>query len=269
MNLYHIHYNVEYDHNGLPIEPPPNCRETLIPASDDLSTYFVCVPSLFRVHPPTREEELGRVLRTRGLGGQERVRARKGDLPRAVHTSHSTHSSVGRHGDDDNSDMSAEEDDSEDTLREDCRPSSIPSAPVPYPYPATAIPCSDPTWPVSIAAARDKARQRWRPVPNQPCPISQGTLPVGVDVSREEMAWVQEYLPREDLKFVKTKYGFEDMRSRLEEVNSRKGCLVLNNYSTGSKGFVFVFDVSSLLLLPCKRNNYELPWQNMLLLDEG
>lgn len=241
MNLYQVHHSVNYDDNDLPIEPPPNCPETLIPATDDLSTFFVCVPSLFRVHPPSREEELGRVLRTRDIGGEERVRARKGDL----------YSSAGRDYDDPVSDGSAEEDDDpEDALQNSgfsSAPSASASAPAPYPYPATAISCHDPKWPESVAAARDQARQHWPLIPNQPCPVNHGRLPVGEDVSAEEMAWIQEHLPREDLKFVRTQYGFEDMRSRLKEVNNRKGCFVLNGFSTGSKGFVFVFDVSSLL----------------------
>jgi len=244
MNLYQVHYNVAYDHNGRPIEPPPGCPETLIPATDDLSTYFVCVPSLFRVHPPTREEELGRVLRTTGVGGEERVRARKGEL------SGTGHSSTGRDYDEDgNSDGSAEGDgDPEDPLQ-DSGSSSAQCAPTPYPYPATAISCNDPRWPEAAAAAREQARQQWPPDPNRPCPIpiNQHQLQVGEDVTREEMAWIQEYLPREELRFVETKYGFEDMRSRMQEVNNRKGCFVLNSLSTGSKGFVFVFDVSTLL----------------------
>ena len=230
MNLYHVHYSVHYDCNGLPVEPPPTCPESLIPATDDLSTYFVCVPSLFRVHPPTREEELGRVLRTKGVDGEERVRARKGDL---------------FHDDDANSERPAEEVDSDDTLHDRGGSTPGPCAPAPYPYPATAISCSDPSWPVSVAAARDQARRHWRPLPNQLCPINHGILPVGVDVNREEMAWIQEYLPREDLKFVKTEHRFEDMRSRLQEVNTRKGCFVLNSFSASAKGFMFVSDVGT------------------------
>jgi hypothetical protein len=276
MNLYQVHYDVHYDPSGRPIEPPPNCQESLIPATDDLSTFFVCIPSLFRVHPPTREEELGRVLRTRGTDGEERVRARKGDLSStaaaALHVSAAREISGGDgdHGDGDaSSDGSAEDDDTpEDASQEgSSAPTSARSAPAPYPYPATAISCSDPSWPESLAAAREQARLHWPPIPNLPCPINQGQLPVGQDVSREEMAWIQEYLPREDLKFVKTQNGFEDMRSRLHEVNNRKGCFVLNSSSTRSKGFVFVFDVSTLP--PSKPSSNNLPLQNMLLLDEG
>lgn len=265
MNLYQVHYNVEYDRRGHPIEPPPNCPETLIPATDDLATHFVCIPSLFRVHPPTREEELGRVLRTRDTNGEERVRARKGDPPSAGHVS----ASAGRDydGDDGNSDGSADEDDNSEDALQGGMSSSVRCARPPYPYPATAISSNDPSWPESAAAARERARLHWRPTLNQPCPIKRGQLPIGEDMSREEMAWVQEYLPREDLKFVKTQHGLEDLRSRLHEVNNRKGCFVLNSFSTGSKGFVFVFDVSTLL--PSKQSPNELPWQNMLLLDEG
>jgi len=263
MNLYEVHFNVRYDHNNHPIEPPQGCPESLIPATDDLSTFFVCIPSLFRVHPPTREEELGRVLRTRGTDGEERVRARKGELSStAATTATAPHVPAARGisgGDDDDddddgsSDGSAENDDTpEDASQADSSvPSSAPSAPAltpaPYPYPATAISCNDPSWPESLAAAREQARWHWHPIPNQPCPINHIQLPIGVDVSREEMAWIQEYLPREDLKFVKnSQHGFDDMRSRLHEVNTRKGCYVLNSSSTRSKGFVFVFDVSTL-----------------------
>ena len=270
MNIYQVHYNVHYDRSGRPIEPPPNCPETLIPATDDLSTFFVCIPSLYRVHPPTREEELGRVLRTRGTDGEERVRARKGDTTTAAAGHVSTAPQETDGGNDGSSDESAEDDDdTPEDASQGCRsvPSSAPCAPAPYPYPATAISCSDPSWPESLAAAREQARLHWRPIANQPCPIKQGQLPIGEDVSREEMAWIQEYLPREDLKFVKAQNGFEDMRSRLHEVNNRKGCFVLNSFSTSSKGFVFVFDVSTLW--PPKRSFNTLPWQNMLLLDEG
>ena len=268
MNLYQVHYNVHLDRSGRPIEPPPNCPETLIPATDDLSTFFVCIPSLYRVHPPTREEELGRVLRTRGTDGEERVRARKGDLSTTAAAGHvpAAAQEIGGGDDDDGSlDESAEDDDTPEDALQDCRsvPSSARGAPAPYPYPATAISCSDPSWPESLAAAREQARLH----SNQPCPIKQGQLPIGEDVSREEMAWIQEYLPREDLKFVKTRNEFKDMRSRLHEVNNRKGCYVLNSFSTRSKGFVFVFDVSTIW--PPKRSSNTLPWQNMLLLDEG
>lgn len=236
MNIYLVHHVVAYDHNGRPIEPPIGCPESLIPATDDLSTHFVCIPSLFRVHPPTREEELGRVLRTKGPGGEERVRARKDPLSTTT-----AQSAAGRADDDNGSaeDPAEEEDgDSRDTLQR---------APTPYPYPATAISCNDIRWPESVAAARDQARKHWRPIPNQFCPINQGQLPVGQDVTGEEMAWIQEYLPRERLKFVESKYGFDDMRSRLQEVNNRNGCFLLNTFSTNTKGFVFVYDVCTLL----------------------
>ncbi len=261
MNLYHVHYDVQYDRSGRPREPPSDCPETLIPATDDLSTHFVCIPSLFRVHPPTREEELGRVLRTRGTDGEERVRAR---------TAAATASQENGNGDEGNSDGSAEEDNTPDGPSQDYWSVPISSgrcAPAPYPYPATAISCNDPSWPEGVAAAREQALRNWRPIPHQPCPIKQGQLPIGEDVSREEMTWIQEYLPREDLKFVKALYGFEDMRSRLHEVNSRKGCYVLNSFSTRSKGFVFVFDVSTFR--PLKPSSNRLRRQNMLLLDEG
>lgn len=269
MNLYHVHYDVQYDRNRRPRAPPPGCPETLIPATDDLSTHFVCIPSLFRVHPPTREEELGRVLRTRGTDGEERVRARKGDLPTAAAAAAATAATTtGQEdgSDDGNSDGSAEEDNTPDDPSQDSWsvPISGRHAPAPYPYPATAISCHDPSWPESVAAAREQARRNW---PHQPCPIKQGQLPIGEDVSREEMAWIQEYLPREDIKFVKTPNGFEDMRSRLHEVNNRKGCFVLNSFSTRSKGFVFIFDVSTFR--PFKQSSNRLRPQNMLLLDEG
>ena len=271
MNLYHVHFDVQYDRNGRPKEPPADCPETLIPATDDLSTYFVCIPSLFRVHPPTREEELGRVLRTRGTDGEERVRARKGNLSTPATVAHVSAGQENDSGDDGDSgsDGSAEEDDTPDDPSQVCWsvPSSARRAPAPYPYPATAISCNDPSWPQGVAAAREQARLHWPPIPHQPCPIKQGQLPIGEDVSREEMAWIQAYLPREDLKFVKTPHGFEDLRSRLHEVNNRKGCFVLNSFSTRSKGFVFVFDVSTLR--PLKRSSNKLLWQNMLLLDEG
>ena len=273
MNLYHVHYDVQYDRNKRPRAPPPGCPESLIPATDDLSTHFVCIPSLFRVHPPTREEELGRVLRTTGTDGEERVRARKGDLSSTTAAA-ATATAIGiatagqenGSGDDGNSDGSAEEDNTPDDPSQDSWsvPISGRRAPVPYPYPATAISCNDPGWPESVAAAREEARRNW---PHLPCPIKQGQLPIGEDVSREEMAWIQEYLPREDLKFVKTLYGFEDMRSRLHEVNNRKGCFVLNSFSTRNKGFVFVFDVSTFRRF--KPSSNKLRRQNMLLLDEG
>ena len=263
MNLYHVHFDVQYDQHGRPIEPPPDCPETLIPATDDLSSHFVCIPSLFRIHPPTREEELGRVLRTRGPNGEERVLARKGD------PSGSTgHSAAGQDNDENrNADEPAEEDgDSGDTLQGGGS-SSVQRAPVPYPYPATAISCKDPGWPEGVAAARDQARKYWRTIPNLPCPINQGQLPVGEDVGMDEMAWIQEYLPRENLRFVETENGFEDLRGRLEKVNNRDGCFLLNSFSTKTKGFVFVFDVSTLL--PPERSPDNHPCQNFLLLDEG
>jgi hypothetical protein len=79
MNLYQVHHPVCYTRDGRVYSRLPNCPETHIPATDDLSTHFICIPWLFRVHPPTREEELGRVLRTKAVNGQERIRAQKGD----------------------------------------------------------------------------------------------------------------------------------------------------------------------------------------------
>jgi hypothetical protein len=248
MDVYQLHHDVRYDHNGLPVKPPPDCAESLIPATDDLSLHFICVPWLFRVHPPTREEELGRVLRTTGADGEERVRAQKDSRSRAANTPHptSTHYSAERDCDDGISGgLVGGEGSARVGALEDRGSSPLPSAPAPYPYPATAVSCNDPRWPESVAAARHRARQLWRPMRNQLCPIGEGPLPVGVDVSKEEMAWIQEYLPRDHLRFVKTEHGWDDMRSRLQEVNNRKACLVLNNISTGGKSFMFVFDVST------------------------
>ena len=247
MNLYEVHHPVRYTRDGRPIAPPPNCPESQIPATDDLTTYFICIPWLFRVYPPTREEELGRVLRTKAVTGEERIRAQKGDLPKVVNNPRSTYFSDERECDEDDEedDGSVDEDDPQD-FRDIVHDSSTHLArpAIPYPYPATAISCNDPRWPVVVEQARDRARQHWRSLPHLPCPINHGPLKVGVDLSKEEMAYVQEFLPREDLKFVRTEHGFQDMRSRLQEVSTRKGCLLLNSFSTSSKGYVFVFDVS-------------------------
>ena len=263
MNLYQVHHPVCYTRDGRPIEPPPNCSETQIPATDNLSAFFICIPWLFRVYPPTREEELGRVLRTKGACGQERIRAQKGDQPKAVNTARSTRFSAEPECDDGDSGGSLEEADPEDPrnlISRDYPYSSLPSPAIPYPYPATAISCNDPRWPVAVAIARNRAREQWRSVPDQPCPINHGSLTVGVDVSREEMAYIQEYLPREDLRFVRTECGFEDMRSRLQEVSTRKGCLSLNTFSTGSKGYMFVFDVSVFLPFSPYSQCYSFIW---------
>jgi hypothetical protein len=248
MNLYQVHHPICYAPDGQPIQPPPNCPESLIPATDDLSAFFICIPSLFRVYPPTREEELGRVLRTTTITGHERIRAQKGDLPKRSLAAAEPVSDDG-HSDGDGSPL---EDDDPDVFPHllsqdhdhDHASNPLPRPAVPYPYPATAISCNHPSWPSAVESARDRARQHWSSVPEQPCPINHGPLKVGVDLSQEEMAWVQPYLPREDLKFVRTEHGYEDMRSRLQEVSTRKGCLLLNTFSTGSKGYVFVFDVS-------------------------
>ena len=258
MNLYQLDHPLSYTLDGRPIQPPPNCPETQIPATDDLSTYFICIPWLFRVYPPTREEELGRVLRTKTISGHERIRAQRGDLqkPKPANIPHSGSFSVGRDCDDEEEeeeDVSLEDEDSDvfvDGISQDQASNTLPRTPLPYPYPATAISCNDPSWPPAVEAARDQARQLWPSMPQQPCPINHGPLEVGVDLSKEEMVWVQEYLPREDLKFVRTEHGFEDMRSRLQEVSTRKGCLLLNSFSTGSKGYVFVFDVGGF---PCPK----------------
>ena len=259
MNLYQVHHPLSYSRDGRPIEPPPNCPESQIPATDDLSTYFICIPWIFRVYPPTREEELGRVLRTKAVSGQERIRAQKGDLPipKAVNIAPSAYLSPEQDCGDGDSDGSVEVDNSDDlgdVLVQDHGSSPLPRPAVPYPYPATAITCNDPRWPAAVETARDRSRQQWCPIPHHPCPINHGPLNVGVDLSKEEMSWVQDYLPREELKFVRTEYGFEDMRSRLQEVSTRKGCLLLNSFSTGSKGYVFVFDVSPFLPFSQKYN---------------
>src|SRR5258706_2100658 len=257
MNLYQLDHPLSYTPDGRPVQPPPNCPESQIPATDDLSPYFICIPWLFRVYPPTREEELGRVLRTKTVSGHERIRAQRGDLqkPKPGSMAHSASFSVERDCDDDgdSDDVSLEDEDSDvfvDVISHDHPSNPLPRTPLPYPYPATAISCNDPSWPPAVETARDRARQQWPSMPQQPCPINHGPLEVGVDLSKEEMAWVQEYLPREDLKFVRTEHGFEDMRSRLQEVSTRKGCLLLNSFSTGSKGYVFVFDVSAF---PCPK----------------
>ena len=259
MNLYQLDHPLSYTPDGRPIQPPPNCPETQIPATDDLSTYFICIPWLYRVYPPTREEELGRVLRTKTISGHERIRAQRGDLqrPKPGTIPHSASFSVERDCDDDGDgeedDVSFEDEDSDvfvDVISQDQASNPLPRTPFPYPYPATAVSCNDPSWPPAVETARDQARQQWPSTSQQPCPINHGPLEVGVDLSKEEMAWVQEYLPREDLKFVRTEHGFEDMRSRLQEVSTRKGCLLLNSFSTGSKGYVFVFDVSRF---PCPK----------------
>jgi len=256
MNLYEVHHPVSYTHHGRPVEPPPNCPETQIPATDDLSTYFICIPWLFRVYPPTREEELGRVLRTTTVSGEERIRAQKGDLSYAVKIAHPTYFSAERDCDDGDSDGSVDEvdlDDFPDVLPQDHTSGHLIRPAVPYPYPATAISCNDPRWPGAVATARAQASKQWRSMPHQPCPIHHGPLTVGVDLTKEEMAWIQEYLPREDLRFVRTGNEFLDMRSRLQEVSTRKGCLLLNSFSTGSKGYVFVFDVSMLSCYSAKQ----------------
>lgn len=259
MNLYQLHHPLSYAPDGRPIQPPSNCPETQIPATDDLSTYFICIPWLFRVYPPTREEELGRVLRTKTISGHERIRAQRGDLqkPKPGDIAHPASFSVEQDCDDDgdSDDVSLEDENSDvfvdvDDISHDHASNPLPRTALPYPYPATAISCNDPSWPLAVETARDRARQQWLGVPQQPCPINHGPLKVGVDLTKEEMVWVQEYLPREDLKFVRTEHGFEDMRSRLQEVSTRKGCLLLNSFSTGSKGYVFVFDVSAF---PCPK----------------
>ena len=260
MNLYEVHHPVRYTRDGRPIAPPPDCPETQIPATDDLSTYFICIPWLFRVYPPTREEELGRVLRTKALTGEERIRAQKGDPSKPANKSRPTYfSDERRREDDDDEDDDNEDEDDEDGSVDEAVPddvadiaaaahlhdsSPLPRPALPYPYPATAISCNDPRWPAAVEDARERARQPWLSLPHLPCPIDHGPLKVGEDLSREEMAYVQEYLPREHLKFVRSEHGFQDMRSRLQEVSTRKGCILLNTFSTGSKGYVFVFDVS-------------------------
>jgi len=254
MNLYEVHHPLRFHHDGQPVLPPPNCPETLIPATDDLSTYFICLPWLFRVYPPTREEELGRVLRTKAVSGEERIRAQKGDPQKPVNNPRSPCFSHERECDEDDEDEdgSVEDDEAPDddvgpiVSQDHTESSLLPRPAVPYPYPATAISCNDPRWPLAVEKARDQARQPWRALPNLSCPIGHGPLKVGVDLTMDEMAWVQEYLPREDLRFVKTEDGFLNMRSRLQQVSNRKGCLLLNSFSTGSKGYVFVFDVRPL-----------------------
>jgi len=252
MNLYEVHHPLSYAPDGQPIHPPSNCPESQIPATDDLSTFFICIPSLFRVYPPTREEELGRVLRTKTVTGHERIRAQKGDLPTRSASFSATAEPVSDDGHSDGSPMEDGDPDGSPHLisqdheyDHDHASNPLPRPAVAYPYPATAISCSHPTWPSAVETARDLARQQWPSLPQQPCPITHGPLKVGVDLSKEEMTWVQQYLPREDLRFVRTEHGFEDMRSRLQEVSTRKGCLLLNTFSTGCKGFVFVFDVSA------------------------
>lgn len=262
MNLYQVHHPLAYYPDGRPIQPPPDCSESQIPATDDLATYFICIPWLFRVYPPTREEELGRVLRTKTVSGHERIRAQKGDprdlpKPKTGDAARSLSSATAEQdsGDDDgDSDGPLEEDDDPQVvphgISQDHPSNPTPRPPAAYPYPATAISCHDPRWPSAVETARDRARQHWLSLPHQQCPINHGPLEVGVDLSKEEMAWVQDYLPREDLRFVRTEHGFQDMRSRLQEVSTRKGCLLLNSFSTGSKSYVFVFDVCAFLSIP-------------------
>jgi hypothetical protein len=206
----------------VPTFPPHNARQSLIPITPRLTTHFLCFASLFKVHPPTREEEYGRVDKKIAAGVTEGMATTSNHQygPQAV---------PGEMVERPKSDRSR----GWKAVR---------------PHPMTAISCKDPQWNTAVQEAWNRLRDEGQPStpPKFDLDTSQD-IPRGIetiegDLSFQDMALLEPYLPRESPKWV---IPYRDVTAHLSK-RETAGHLI-PSYENAEPALYFVFSVGFLL----------------------
>lgn len=195
--------------------PPPDAKEVSITITARLTTHFLCFASLFKVHPPTREREYGRVDRKILVGP---VDASGAPVDPQLGTRNPATTVIERP----KSDKSR----SWRSIRA---------------HPMTAISCQDPSWQSAVNAAWARFHQEGK-VSNPPQALdstqeqSRGTATVVGDLSLPEMMVLERYLPREPPKWV---IPYADVTSQLSK-RETAGHLI-PSCENGEPALYFVF----------------------------
>lgn len=199
-----------------PIPPPPNAQSFPITIEPKLTTHFLCFASLFKVHPPTREQEYGRVDRKVIVGLPEGSSSPDGQYsPSAINP--------GEVIERPKSDKSRQW----RSLR---------------PHPMTAISCNDPQWSTALAQARARADEGGEPDSPQTSEsdtnkdIVKDVESIEGDLGFGEMLRLESYLPREAPKWV---YPYQDVTAHLSK-RETAGHLIPSNENS-EPAFYFVF----------------------------
>jgi hypothetical protein len=203
-----------YFHSN-PIPPPPDAQVVPVPIVPILTTHFLCFASLFKVHPPTREQEYGRVDRKVMVGLPE------GPVTEDMQYMLPPGEVIER--------PKSDRDRAWKAIR---------------PHPMTAISCRDPQWPGAVA-------QAWADLevdvgkPNSPIDLdsdindsARDIESVEGDLSFKEMHLLESYLPRESPKWV---YPYQDVTAHLSK-RETAGHLI-PSIENGEPAFYFVFSV--------------------------
>jgi hypothetical protein len=206
-----------YFHSN-PIPPPPDAKVVPVVIVPRLTTHFLCFASLFKVHPPTREQEYGRVDRKVMVG-----------LPECPVPDDLQYMSPMLPPGEVIERPKSDKDRAWKAIR---------------PHPMTAISCRDPQW--STAVAQAWARLEGGGKPNSPIDLepefnrdsAKDVEAVDGDLSFKEMHLLEKYLPRERPKWV---YPYQDVTAHLSK-RETAGHLI-PSIENGEPAFYFVFSV--------------------------
>lgn len=206
-----------------PIPPPPNAQAYPISIEPRLTTHFLCFASLFKIHPPTREKEYGRVDR-KTVGGYV-----EGSGPQDPSYGMAPGEIIERPKSD------------KSRLWKALRP-----------HPMTAISCHDPQWQTALAQARARAGDKG--AIDSPSQSESDTNKdpirdietIDGDLSFSEMLRLESHLPREAPKWV---YPYQDVTGHLSK-RETAGHLI-PSYEHDEPAFYFVFSVSNFCYRRC------------------
>jgi hypothetical protein len=209
--------------HSAPRPPPPDAQEIPITITPRLTTHFLCFASLFKVHPPTREEEYGRVDKKMMVGMTEGTATTSSHPygPQAV---------PGEMVERPKSDRSR----GWKAVR---------------PHPMTAISCKDAQWNTALQEAKNRFRDEGQPIspPRLDLDTSQdaarGIETIEGDLSFQEMASLEPYLPRESPKWV---IPYRDVTAHLSK-RETAGHLIPST-ENGEPALYFVFSVCFFLV---------------------
>lgn len=208
----------ELEFYSLPTPPPRDARETQVALVPRLTTHFLCFASLFKVHPPTREEEYGRVEKKVMMGPSEG----------------SSMSSAPHYG-----------------------PQSIPGELIERPksdrsrgwkavrpHPMTALSCKDPRWDLALQEARGHLQREGQPSSPLRADFDtsqdsvRGIETIEGDLSLNDMLLLEPYLLRESPKWV---IPYRDVTAHLSK-RETAGHLI-PSFENGEPALYFVFSV--------------------------
>ena len=202
-----------------PVPPPQNAQATPVTITPRLTTHFLCFASLFKVHPPTREVEYGRV--------DKKVLAPfpEGAMPPEVQYALPV-----------------------------LPPGEVIERPKSdknrrwkmfRPHPMTAISCRDPQWQDAVAEAWAQVGENMKmdfPVESEVDGTKDSVKDIEIiegDLSFQEMLVLESHLPREPVKWV---FPYQDVTAHLSK-RETAGHLI-PSVENGEPALYFVFSVS-------------------------